>query len=62
MSINIELNKAQLSKIIQSDGFFGNMMGNLGRQVLIGFPVLVAKDVLSKFGTKAISSILDKSE
>ena len=32
MSTDIELSKAQLSKITQSDGFLRNMLGNLGKK------------------------------
>ena len=40
MLTNIKLSKAQLSNIIQSGGFLGNVMINLGKKELIDFPVL----------------------
>ena len=34
MSTDIKLSKAQISKIIQSDGFFGSWLGNLEKEAL----------------------------
>ena len=34
MSADIKLNKAQISKIIQSGGSFGSWIGNLGKKAL----------------------------
>ena len=66
MSTNIKLCKAQLSKIIQSDGFpgktLGNVMSNLDKKALIDLPVPLAKIVLPKLATKATSFVLNKFE
>ena len=35
MSTDVKLSKVQLSKIIQSGEFFGNMIGKLGRKTLL---------------------------
>ena len=34
MSTDIKLSKAQISKIIQSGGFFASWLGNLGKKVI----------------------------
>ena len=66
MSKDIKLDKAQLSKIIQSVGFLGktlgNMIGNLGTNAVIDIAVPLTKDVLLKLATKTTLSILDKFE
>ena len=66
MSINIKLSKAQLAKIIHSGGFLGkilgNMVGNLGQQVIIDLIVPLAQYILPKLVTKATSSIVGKFE
>ena len=52
MSTDIKLSKSQLIKIIQSDGFLdetlGNMMSKLEKKVLTDLAVPLAKDVLGK--------------
>ena len=66
MSKDIKLDKAQLSKIIQSGGFLGktlgNMIGNLGTYAVTDIAVPLTKDVLPKLATKTTLSILDKFE
>ena len=66
MSTDIQLNKDQLSKIIQLGGFLGKtldkMMSNIGKKALINLAVPLAKDVLPKLATEATSSVLDKFE
>ena len=62
MSTYARLSKAQISKIIQSGGFLGKTLGKLGKEVLLGLAVPLAKDVLSKLAIKATSSVLDKFE
>ena len=62
MSTNIKLKKAQISKIIQSDRFFGKMLGKLDKKVLLDLAVPLAKYVLAKLPTKVTSSVLDKFE
>ena len=46
MSTYIKLRKTQLSKIIKSGGFLDKTLSNLGKNVLLDFAVLLAKDVL----------------
>ena len=57
MPTNVKLSKAQLSKIIQSGRFLGNMIDNLGKKALTGLAVPLAKDILPKLTTKATSSV-----
>ena len=60
ISTYIKISKAQLSKIIQLGGCFGNMIANLDKKALKDLVVLSAKDVLAKLATKAASSVIDK--
>ena len=60
--MDINLSKAQWSKLIKSGGFLGKTLGNLGKKVLLDFAVPLIKDVLPKLATKATSSVLDKFE
>ena len=53
MSTDTKLSKAQLSKIIQSGRFLGNMIGNLGKKALTDLAVPLVKDILPKLATKA---------
>ena len=62
MSTDVRLCKAQISKIIQLGRFLGKTLGKLGKKVLLGLAVPLAKDVLPKLATKATSSVLDKFE
>ena len=62
MSTDIKLIKAQLSKIIQSGGFLGNMTGRLSQEALIKFAVSVAKDTLPQLTTRTTSSVIDNFE
>ena len=48
MSTDIKLSKAQISKIIQSDGVLGEMLHKLGKKALLDLAVPLAKDVLPK--------------
>ena len=62
MSTDIKLSNVELSKIIQSGRFLGNMIDNPGKETLINLAVSLAKDVFPKLATKAPSSITDQSE
>ena len=44
MSSDIKLNKAQISKIIQSGGSFGSWLGNLGKKALTNTATPLARD------------------
>ena len=57
-----DIKLVQLAKIIQSGGFLGKTLGNLGKKVLLDLAVPLAKDVFPKLATIATSSILDKFE
>ena len=48
MSTNIKLSKSQLDEIIQSSGFLGKTLGNLGKKVLLDLVVPLAQDILPK--------------
>ena len=62
MPTNVKLSKAQLSKIIQSGRFLGNMIDNLGKKALKGLAAPLAKDILPKLTTKATWSVSAKFE
>ena len=50
MSTDIELSKAQISKIIQSDGFLGSLLSKL-RGLLMKVAVRLDKNILAPLGT-----------
>ena len=64
MSIDIKLSEAQISKMIQSAGFFCNMLGILGKKVIANLefslsgnnlPGLISNltsNAINKFGKK----------
>ena len=59
-SIDIKLSKTQLSKIIQSGGFLGNLLGKLaGPLMKVAMPL--AKNVLAPLGISAAMSAIDGS-
>ena len=59
-SINIKLSKTQLSKMIQSGGFLGNLLGKLtGPLMKVAMPL--AKNVLAPLGLSAAMSAIDGS-
>ena len=63
LSADIKLSRAQLSKtIIQSVGFLGKTLDNLGEKVLLDLDVHLAKSVLPKLATKATSFAIDEFE
>ena len=62
MSMDVKLSKSQLGKIIQSEGFLGKTLGNLGKKVLLDLAAPLAIEVLPKLATKAISSARDNLE
>ena len=53
----IKLSKAQLSKIIQSGRFLGNMIDKLGKEALMKIDVPLAKNILPQLATKATLSV-----
>ena len=59
-SIDIQLSKTQLSKMIQSGEFFGNLLGKLaGPLMKVAMPL--AKNVLAPLGVSAAMSAIDGS-
>ena len=59
-SIDIKLSKTQLSKMIQSGGFLGNLLGKLaGSLMKVAMPL--AKNVLAPLGFSAAMSAIDGS-
>ena len=59
-SIDIKLSKTQLSKIIQSGGFLGNLLRKLaGPLMKVAMPL--AKNVLAPLGISAAMSAIDGS-
>ena len=59
-SIDIKLSKTQLSKMIQSGGFLGNLLGKLAG-LLMKVAVPLAKNVLAPLGISAAMSAIDES-
>ena len=62
-SIDIKLSKTQLSKMIQSGGFLGNLLGKLaGPLMKVAMPLMkIAKNVLAPLGLSAAMSATDGS-
>ena len=59
-SIDIKLSKTQLSKMIQSGGFLGNLLGKLaGPLMKVAMPL--ARNVLAPLGLSAAMSAIDGS-
>ena len=59
-STDIKLSKTQLSKMIQSGGFLGNLLGKLaGPLMKVAMPL--AKNVLAPLGISAVVSAIDGS-
>ena len=46
MSTEVKLSVAQTSKMIQSGGFFGSWLGNLGKEALTSITIPLARDNL----------------
>ena len=58
MSTDLELSKAQISKIIQSGGFLGSLLSKLaGPLMKVAIPL--AKNVLAPLGITAAASVID---
>ena len=58
MSTDIKLSKAQISKIIQSEGFFGSLLSKIAGQ-LMKVAVPLAKNMLAPLGITAAASAID---
>ena len=59
-SIDIKLSRTQLSKMIQSGGFLGNLLGKLAGP-LMKVAMLLARNVLAPLGLSAAMSAIDGS-
>ena len=57
-STDIKLSKTQLSKIIQSGGFLGNLLSKLAGP-LMNVAMPLAKNVLATLGLTAVMSAID---
>ena len=62
MSTDIKLCKAQLSKIIQLDGFLHNMLCNLGEKVKTDLAIPLARDNLPQIVINLASNAIKKSK
>ena len=58
MSTDLKLSKAQISKIIQSDGFLGSLLSKLAGP-LMKIAVPLAKNGLATLGITAAASAID---
>ena len=59
ISTDIELSKAQISKIIESGGSFSSWLGNLGKNALPSIVISLARDNLSGLASN-LTSIINK--
>ena len=58
ISTNLQLFKAQISKIIQSGGFLGSLLSKL-TEILMKVAVLLVKNILAPLGITAAASAID---
>ena len=58
MSTDIKLPKAQISKIVQSEGFLGSLLSKLA-DPLMKFAVPLVKNILAPLGITATASAID---
>ena len=61
-STDVKLSKAQISKIIQSDGSFGSWLGNLGKKSLTNIAITLARDNLPGLVSNLTLSAINKSD
>ena len=61
-STDIKLIKAQISKMIQSGGYFGSCLGNLGKKALVNITLPLARDNLIGSVISLISNAINKFE
>ena len=62
MSTDIKHSKAQIFKIIQSDGSFGFWLGNLGKKALTNIAIPLARDNLPGLVSNLTSNTINKFE
>ena len=58
MSIDIKLSRAQISKLIQSEGFLGSLLSKIAGP-LMKIAVPIAKNILAPLGITAAASAID---
>ena len=59
MSTDAKLNKAQISRIIQTGGSFGSWLGNLGKKALTNVAIPLARDNLPGLVSNLTSSAIN---
>ena len=62
MSTHINLSKAQISKIIQSGGYFGSWLSNLGKKSLTNIFIPLTRDNLHGLVSNLTSNEINKFE
>ena len=62
MSTDIKLSKAQVSKMIQCGGFLCNILGNLGKKVILDLAIPLARHNLPGLGSNVASNAINKFE
>ena len=62
MSTDIKPSKAEIPKMIQSDGFLCNMLGNLDKKVITDLVNILARDSLPGPVSNLASNTINKSE
>ena len=62
MSTYIKLSKAQISKIIQSGGYFDSWLVNLGKKALTNVAIILARDNLPGLVSNLASNAINKFE
>ena len=62
MPTDIQLSKAQISKINQSGGSFRSLLGNLGEKARTNVYIPLAKDTLNRLISKIASNAIKESE
>ena len=62
MSTDLKYRKAQISKIIQSDGSFGSWLANLGKKSLINVAIPLNRDNLPGIVSNLTSNAINKFE
>ena len=60
MSTEIKLSKAQISKMIQSGGFFGSWLANLWNKSLTNIAIPLARDNRPELVSNLTSSVINK--
>ena len=62
MSTDIKLSKTQISKIVQSRGYFASWLGNFGKKALINIAFPLARESLPGLESNLISNAINKFE